>query len=338
MSHFDETIPVQTIIAGKLRRYHHVSMARQLLWPSLVLPNVRDAFKVGAGFIQSFCKLLVWRPDVIFTKGGYVCLPVGIAARALRIPLVIHDSDAHPGLTNRVLGKWATNIATGAPLKYYSYPADRSHYVGIPISRDFVPLEPAQKAAVKQEWQLRSDRPLIVVTGGGLGATRMNDAVIAERAELEKLGSVLLVSGQGQFEELRAQVPEDTDTFRLQAFISSGMAAVLGAASVVVARAGATTTLELAALATPTILVPNGKLTGGHQLKNAAVYAEKDAVVIVDEADMVPHPEVLTQAVAAILGDATQAEAMGRRFQSFARPDAARDTAQLILGAIRTND
>ncbi|HZJ34543.1 MAG TPA: glycosyltransferase, partial [Candidatus Angelobacter sp.] len=104
MSNFDAKIPVYTIIAGKLRRYHHLSAMRQLLWPSLVLSNIRDSFLVVVGFLQSVVKLITWRPDVVFTKGGYVCLPVGIAARILRIPLVIHDSDAHPGLTNRILG------------------------------------------------------------------------------------------------------------------------------------------------------------------------------------------------------------------------------------------
>ena len=83
--------------------------------------NFSDLFRTGWGFLESVAKLLLWRPDVVFTKGGFVCLPVGLAARALNIPLVIHDSDAHPGLTNRILSRFATKIATGAPLKYYPY-------------------------------------------------------------------------------------------------------------------------------------------------------------------------------------------------------------------------
>ena len=75
------------------------------LHPSILFPNLRDGFKVLIGFFQSLFKLLAWRPDVIFIKGGYVCLPVGYAARLLKIPLVLHDSDAHPGLTNRLLSK-----------------------------------------------------------------------------------------------------------------------------------------------------------------------------------------------------------------------------------------
>ena len=88
-------------------------------------------FFVGCGFVQSLVKLLIWRPDVVFTKGGFVCLPVGLSAKILGIPLVIHDSDAHPGLTNRILAKWAKSIGTGAPLKHYPYPAAITRYVGI---------------------------------------------------------------------------------------------------------------------------------------------------------------------------------------------------------------
>ena len=127
---FDETIPVETILSGKLRRYHHLTLWQHIMWPSLMWQNLKDVFKVAGGFFQSVAKLIMWRPDVVFTKGGFVCLPVGLAAKLLGIPLVIHDSDAHPGLTNRILSRWATAIATGAPLEYYDYPVSKATYVG----------------------------------------------------------------------------------------------------------------------------------------------------------------------------------------------------------------
>ena len=122
---FDESIPVDLVIAGKLRRYHGKSISFHL-HPSILFPNLRDGFKVMVGFFQSLFKLMKWRPDVIFIKGGYVCLPVGYAARLLRIPLVLHDSDAHPGLTNRLLSPFAKAIGTGAPLEYYNYPPEKA--------------------------------------------------------------------------------------------------------------------------------------------------------------------------------------------------------------------
>jgi UDP-N-acetylglucosamine--N-acetylmuramyl-(pentapeptide) pyrophosphoryl-undecaprenol N-acetylglucosamine transferase len=279
--------------------------------------------------------LVLWRPDVVFTKGGYVCLPVGLAAKILGIPLVIHDSDAHPGLTNRILAKWATAIATGAPLEYYSYPKTISRYVGIPISNEFHPFSDDEKIAAKESWGIAVDHPLIVVTGGGLGATRINNVVTETLKELLKLGSVVLVAGAGQYDELRSLTPPNSDRFQLHAFVSNGMPALLGGADVVVARAGATTILELAALGTPTILVPNAKLTGGHQLKNAAVYADAGAVKIVDEDEMIARPILLRHAISEILIETSQSEAMTKKFLQFARPNAAKDMADMILQAVK---
>jgi UDP-N-acetylglucosamine--N-acetylmuramyl-(pentapeptide) pyrophosphoryl-undecaprenol N-acetylglucosamine transferase len=334
MSEFDSTVITSTIIAGKLRRYNHLSVIRQLLWPRLVLSNIRDGFLVGIGMIQSIIKLIIWRPDVVFTKGGYVCLPVGIATKLLRIPLVIHDSDAHPGLTNRILSKWASAIATGAPLEYYAYPSAISAYVGIPISTAFHQFSSAERYAAKQKWGIDTDRPLIVVTGGGLGAKRINDTVIEILPELQRFGSVILVAGSAQFDELTALTPPDSSDFQLHPFVTD-MPSLLGAADIVITRAGATTILELAALHTPTILVPNAKLTGGHQIKNAAVYTQKQAVVVVNEEEMIKQPRQLIDAVGSILDHPKLSEAMGERFATFARPNAAKDMADMIIASAR---
>lgn len=291
----------------------------------------------GVGFIQSIVKLLLWRPDVVFTKGGFVCLPIGYAARLLRIPLVIHDSDAHPGLTNRLLAKGATAIGTGAPLKYYPYPQNIARYVGVPISAEFTPYSEARRREVKQQLGLDPARPLVVVTGGGLGAQRLNMAVATVLHELLQYTNVILISGEASYDDMRSLTPQNDDRYQLHAFISKGMADILGAADAVVARAGATTILELAALAKPTILVPNAYLTGGHQLKNAAVYAEKGAVTIMDEQQLEQAPELLIQTVRAILDDPARRKAMADAFHSFAKPNAAREMAELVLGAVSTD-
>jgi UDP-N-acetylglucosamine--N-acetylmuramyl-(pentapeptide) pyrophosphoryl-undecaprenol N-acetylglucosamine transferase len=331
---FDATIPVHTIVAGKFRRYYHLTVFQQLTWPSLVLQNIGDAFKVVAGFIQSFFKLIIWRPDVVFTKGGYVCLPVGLAAHLLRIPLVIHDSDAHPGLTNRVLSKWATAIGTGAPLEYYPYPAARTKYVGIPIAAEFHPYTTFEQIAAKKEWGIATDRPLIVVTGGGLGAARVNEVVAETLHSLQQLGSVVLVAGAGQYDELRSLMPADSEHFQLYPFVTN-MHSLLGAADIVVTRAGATTILELAALEKPTILIPNGKLTGGHQLKNAAVYEKAATVTVLNEDALDENKKLLAQEIKLLLSEPEATKAMAHRFKAFSKPDAAKDMAALILRAAR---
>ena len=336
MGHFDSSIVVSTIVSGKLRRYYNLSYWRQMsrLF-TIVLPNIRDFFFVGIGVIQSLIKLTFWRPDVVFTKGGYVCLPVGFAAHILGIPLVIHDSDAHPGLTNRILSRWATSIATGSPLEYYPYPEKISKYVGIPVAPEFIPYPAHEQHKAKIALGFDMTKPLVLVTGGGLGATRINNAVMACIKELLSLTNVILISGTGQFDELKALTPVDDDRFLLVPFVSSGMADYIGAADIVVTRAGATTLLELAAMAKPIVLVPNGHLTGGHQLKNAMVYVEKNAAVVVDDDQLEERPKILYEAVKKLLADPKQAKQMATALSTFAKPEAALDVAQMILSAVK---
>jgi UDP-N-acetylglucosamine--N-acetylmuramyl-(pentapeptide) pyrophosphoryl-undecaprenol N-acetylglucosamine transferase len=332
MSSFDDSIAVQTITAGKLRRYYHLTLLQHFLWPSLMFKNLGDGFLVFVGFIQSLAKLIIWRPDVVFTKGGYVCLPVGMAAHVLKIPLVIHDSDAHPGLTNRILARWATSIGTGAPLEYYHYPKSKSKYTGIPINASFRPYTKAEQWDAKREWGINPDKPLIVVTGGGLGARRLNNTVVSIARKLQKSASIILLSGVAQYDELKAKLPKNNENFQLHAFTSE-MPQLLGAADIVITRAGATTILELVALAKPTILVPNAALTGGHQIKNAAVYEDAKAAVVLVEDEMIDTPTMLLKAVDELLNNSKETQAMARRFAAFAKPDAAKDMAKMILAA-----
>lgn len=338
ISAVDTDIPVTTILSGKLRRYHNLPLWRQLLRPvSIVLPNIRDSFLVLCGIVQSYYKLLRWRPDVVFTKGGYVCLPVGFAAQLLKIPLVIHDSDAHPGLTNRLLSRWATTIATGAPLKFYPYPEAISHYIGIPINTAFKPLREDERARLKSGLGFDPKRPLVVVTGGGLGAQRINNAVAKRLSELLDITSLVLICGTAQYDELRSLTPQDDPRYQLHAFVSEGMVELLSAADIVVARAGATTILELAASARPTILIPNSYLTGGHQLKNAAAYAENGAVEVLNEHEVEANPQLLVDTISALLVNPAKRHEMSQKFHALSKPHAVNDMVDLIEGAMKKN-
>lgn len=328
----EHPLKVQTIVAGKLRRYHHLTNVQHFLIPSIIFPNIRDLFLTGFGVVQSFVKLIFWRPNVIFMKGGYVCLPVGVAARLLRVPTVIHDSDAHPGLTNLILSKWAKGIATGAPLQHYPYPKSISKYVGIPISPEFNKKYSAQdKITLKDQWGVDPTRPLVVITGGGLGARRINDAVAMQLDSLLEVASVVLVSGKDQFKELKAKLPANDRSVQLHAFISKDIALLFAAADLVVARAGATTILELAALAKPTVLIPNDRLTGGHQSKNAAVYEENGAVVTISDQELVDDSSVLPKVIKSLIEDPSRLEKLSREFGKFSKPDAASDVAGMIM-------
>lgn len=286
---------------------------------------------MAVGLIQSFLKLLFWRPDVVFTKGGYVCLPVGLAAKMLGIPIVIHDSDAHPGLTNRILSKWASFIATGAPLEYYPYNKSKSEYIGIPIARDFYNFSKSDREAGFKKWGISDKFPVLLVTGGGLGASRINDAVVATLEDLLKTCSVVLISGDSQYEQLRQILPKNNDRFQLYPFISSGLPSLVGIADLAAARAGATTALELAAMQKPTIFIPNAKLTGGHQTKNANVYVDAGAAVVINEDDLVKYPNLLVKTVNHLLKNKKETELMAKKFAQFSRPNAASELAETII-------
>lgn len=269
----------------------------------------------------------------MFTKGGFVCLPVGYAARVLRIPLVIHDSDAHPGLTNRLLSKFAKYIATGAPLEYYNYPKEKAKYVGIPIMSSYRPVSSKEQKLLKQQWGIETSKPTVLITGGGLGASRLNDATVLQLDDLLKNFNVVLISGSMQYDELKSLVPKNSDRFQLYPFVSEGMPEIMAAADVVVSRAGATTLLELAALAKPTVIIPNGRLVGGHQLKNAKVYADAEAVVIIDENDLESDPHVLTEALENLISNRQHMVDLSRRFNRFAKLDAANEVANMVVSA-----
>ncbi|MBI3889843.1 glycosyltransferase [Candidatus Saccharibacteria bacterium] len=335
MDGFDPSIKITTTIAGKLRRYHHLTFLQHITIPSVFWPNIRDVFLVMGGVVQSTVRLMLWRPDVVFTKGGYVCLPVGWAAKLLRIPLVIHDSDVQAGLTNRLLARSATYIATGAPLEYYKYPVSKSSYVGIPINRAFHHYSDSERAEIKKTLAIASDRPLVVITGGGLGAKALNDEVALHLHELIARASVILISGTEQYDELRALTTHTDAHFQLHAFVPSEvMVEMLAAADVVVSRAGATTLLELAALARPTVLVPSMRLEW--QIKHATHYSEQNAVVMLDEHSFSQEGKsTLLEAVMKVLDSSELQSRLSKNIRQFAKPNAARDMAKIILKAAK---
>lgn len=327
-------IKLKRIYAGKLRRYNKVSLFRQMLDLPTVFKNIRDIFLVGIGVFQSLIYLLKFRPDVVFTKGGFVCLPVGLAAHILRIPLVIHDSDVHPGLTNRILSRYAKVIGTGAPVKFYPYPKGRTHYVGIPVKRDYRPLTAAQQQRCKEELGLHDiKKPLLVVTGGGLGARNINRAVVGIAPQLLDKVAILHIAGQANYDEVVRNAPEHVD-YIIKSFLPEGFSVAFGAADVVLTRAGATTLLELAAMEKPVVIVPSPYLAGGHQLKNASMYEQADAAVIVQEEDFILDQRELLKVLVSLFANAAKRRTIAHNLHRFARPDAAIDMAALIVEAV----
>lgn len=334
---FGEDVKISTISSGKLRRYTHLNLFQHLMIPSIFWGNFFDIFKNIFGVFQAFFKLVFSRPDVIFCKGGFVCVPAGFAAWILRIPIVIHDSDAHAGLANRILSRFAQKIATGAPLDFYNYSPQISRYVGIPVLPEFKKYSKKEREKFKQELGFLKSKNLVVITGGGLGAARLNNAIAAEGQKLVAEAQILLISGVAQFEELQQKTKDFSVDFHLKDFVAKDMWKFLAAADLVVARAGATSNLELSALAKPTILVPNARLTGGHQVKNAQVYAQKNAVEIVSDDEIEQNPQILSQKIVEVLSDSAKMEQLSTNFEKFAKPNAADDVAEMVFSSVKNS-
>jgi UDP-N-acetylglucosamine--N-acetylmuramyl-(pentapeptide) pyrophosphoryl-undecaprenol N-acetylglucosamine transferase len=281
------------------------------------------------------------RPDVVFLKGGYVCLPVGVAARFLRIPYIIHDSDAAPGLANRLLSKKATKIATGMPLKYYKYDEERAEWTGIPVSEEFKPAGVVKQRKYKKELGFDTDAPLTVVTGGSLGAKNINFAVREILPEMLKKSSVLLVAGRERYPEmLDLKKYEEWEkgvlcsNFRMLEF-SSEMWKLFAAADLVISRAGASTMTELSAMAKAVIMVPNYKLPGYHQVKNAEVYEKAKAAVIVEDLKMSEDPELLYKAIKKLLNDPEKCAELSKNLKKFSKDNAAENLANTVISVAK---
>lgn len=330
MEHVSVPVTVTTISAGKFRRYAHLSRWQHLTNWHVVSGNVGDITKIIIGFFQSLGLIIRFWPDVVFAKGGYVCLPLGIAAWVLRRPLVIHDSDTRPGLTNRVLARFATKIATGSPVENYPYDPSKTTYVGVPINDAFRPASKQQQRDYKQALGVDPNKQLVVAMGGGLGSITINDAVAVAASELRNDDVVVYnITGKKNVERA-AKKAAGVDNYIAVPFVYEGMHKVLGAADIVVSRASATFLQELAGLKKTVIAVPARQL--GDQLKNAQAYDAAGAAVVLSDTD-IETPDSLTTAIRDLLHDTKKREALAEALHQFARPSAAADTAQLIVSA-----
>jgi UDP-N-acetylglucosamine--N-acetylmuramyl-(pentapeptide) pyrophosphoryl-undecaprenol N-acetylglucosamine transferase len=333
-------VKAYSILAGKWRRYHDVGFWEHLADISTIIKNIRDLFYFMFGLIQSLFILTIWRPNVIFIKGGFVGLPVGLAATLLRIPFVTHDSDSTPGLTNRILAKHAKLIAVALPVETYLtyYPSDKLRYTGVPIRDEFAPVSAISQSQAKAILGLSPDTKLVVIMGGSLGAMRLNEAVyINLESMLSDLEvNIFWISGKRQYQELSERLKQgsyDLNRVHLFSFVEN-FYNVVAAADVIVSRAGATTLAELAAAAKPVILVPNPYLTDNHQVKNAEILLQKDAAIVIPEQELLTKPDILINTLEQILNDETAMERLANNIQSLAVRDASKRIVDVIDDAM----
>ena len=337
-------IRVRKIAAGKFHRYAGWGIKQYLrrldiFFRDIVWGNLTGFVGFVAGIVQSFFRMLPGskRPDVIFLKGGFVGLPVGLAARALKIPYVVHESDAVPGLANRLLMSHAAKVAMGSPIDDEEHPKNWI-FTGIPVAPEFKKVSEKKQKSLKKTFGFEPERPLVVVTGGSQGSENINNAVREILPEMLKFTSVGLVAGRKHYEEMVDlkkyedwEKAELTSDFRMWAF-NSAMNELLGAADVVISRAGATTIAELAALEKAVILVPFERLPGGHQVKNAERLVEMEAVAMVTDSRMMEEPELLLELSRKLTRSPKVREKLARNLHdNVSEPESARKLAEIVL-------
>lgn len=328
---FDE---LHFVSAGKLRRYHGESAITKLLDFKTNLLNLRDTFKILAGLIQSYLLLKRLKPDAILLKGGFVCVPIALAARAHKVQYITHDSDALPGLSNRIAARWARYHATGMPAQYYAYPQATIRVVGVPTDMRYHAYSEAEQRILREKYDIGPKAQVILVTGGSNGARRLNEAVIKMLPKLIKNHPdihVLHQIGAGNEDQL-ARLDEDSKKHAIFFDFSSELFHMSAISDIVIARAGASFIAEFAAQGKACIIVPNPYLTGGHQLKNAKVYADAGAAVIVNEAELQADPDSLYNSAAMLLNNPEKRELLSKNLHSLTPSEnAATALAKLLI-------
>lgn len=322
------------VSAGKLRRYADESTIQRLLDVRTQALNIRDAFRTLGGLWQSYWLLRKLRPDVIFTRGGFVSVPVALGGHLNGIPYVTHDSDSLPSLANRLIAQWAHTHAVALPVDMYPYPAAKTVQVGVPVSRDYQPVTAALRQQYRQELGLEY-KQVILLTGGGNGAGVLNEALVANaRYLLGTFSDLAIVHIAGRAHEAAVNAEYDGLTLgaarnrvRVHGFVGD-LYRYSGAADVVVSRSGATTLAEFATQGLPCIVVPAAHL--GWDAKNARVLAERGAVVSLS-GEQIEQPERLGRTIGSLLVDDKKRAELARAFASYARPQAASELADLLL-------
>jgi UDP-N-acetylglucosamine--N-acetylmuramyl-(pentapeptide) pyrophosphoryl-undecaprenol N-acetylglucosamine transferase len=321
------------IKAGKFRRYNG-GWAMGILHPKTLFLNLRDLFRLPGSVWSSIRIINRFKPDVIFSKGGFVAVPVGIAGRLRHVSIMTHDSDTVPGLANRIVGRWAKVHTVGMPPKYYSYPKKTIEYVGIPIDSRIKKVTPRIQADVKARLKLPPDSSVLLVSGGGNGSKHINDLISVCAEELLDTNLALYIihltgrRNEPEVKEFYRTLPKALQKRVIAMGYSNDFYAYSAAADLIVTRAGATTLAELSVAGKACVIIPAPFLAGGHQLKNAQNLIEHDAAVILPQEST---PDELLATVNSLLNNDSRRFELARNLFALSVPDAASKLAKTIL-------
>lgn len=295
-------IPYTAIASGKLRRYFS--------WQ-----NFTDPFRIAWGILQSLGSMIGDRPDAVFSKGGFVSVPVAVAAWLLRVPLVSHESDVTPGLANRLITPLCRKICVTFPETAKYLPAGKVVATGTPV-REALLRGSREKGLNFLEFS--GDRPVLLVFGGSLGAEAINRQVRDARDQLTARFDVIHVTGRGH-----EQSALDNPGYRQLAFIGDEFGDVMAAADVVVSRAGANSLYELFLLKKPHLLIPLSLAASrGDQIENARTFEQQGYSRVINEEALTPT--LLSEQVQALFEERESVISAMSRFERV-------DSVELIL-------
>lgn len=320
---FEHNITYKKNSAGKVRRS-----------PGLLslFRNFFDLFRTLWGAITSVVQVYQLFPDVVFGKGGYASFPALLAARILRIPVVIHESDTVPGRVNLWAGKFAKRVAVSYKEAGEYFPKESLAYTGQPVRKEIArPIT----AGAREFLQVEEDVPVVLILGGSQGARKINDTVLEALPKLVEHYVVVHQTGQTNIVEAKATAEavlyNSAHKDRYKAFdylnpLALRMSA--GVASVVVSRAGSTI-FEIASWGVPSIIVPITDSNGDHQRKNAFAYARAGACEVIEEKNL--RPNILFAEIDRLATNKEVREKMHESARVFYKSNAARLIAEEIL-------
>jgi len=330
---YGEQVEIKKVAGGRFRRYGRGTL-RELLDVRVQLLNARDIVKSVVGVIQAKLILRRDRPAVIFCKGGTGALEFCFAARK-KIPIIVHDSDSRPGMTNKTVARWAKRLLKGMPNSSKEATlSDDKDLVGIPVDEDFKPRDGREVELLREELGLKIENKTVLVTGGSLGAAKINELIFCTINDLNKLGIQVLhqtgsLDSTNRAKGIRKQLIKPK-LYRPFSF-SSDMPKLYGAADLVVARSGATTIQELANSSKPAILIP---ATLTDQKKNAGIIKELGAALVADQKDLLDRPEEFISMVQFALEDSNFRSSIKKSVDILAKRNVGRDIADILLNTI----
>ena len=269
-------IPYHGIASGKLRRYFS-------------LQNFTDPFRVLKGFGEARKLMKALKPDVIFSKGGFVSVPVVIAGKQCNVPTIIHESDMTPGLANKLAIPSATKVCCNFPETLSHLPKEKAVLTGLPIREE---LLSGNREAALNFCGLSTGKPVILIIGGSLGSVVVNNAVRSILPELLKNFRVIHLCGKGKVDESL----QNLEGYVQFEYIKDELKDLFTLSDIVISRAGANAICELLALHKPNLLIPlSAKASRGDQILNARSFERQGYSLVLEEEEL--NPSVLLDAI-----------------------------------------